>query len=64
MDAIYNGVVAIQFDLFMRTQRRTDAHYSEGQGALFVYEGEPLTVENVIYVADEMELIMRGGFPI
>ena len=61
MTTIYRGVVAIQSKIYSQTQRRTDAHYSEGQGALFVYEGEPLTPENVIYAADEMELIMRGG---
>lgn len=62
MTTIYRAVVAIQKQIYAETQRRTDAHYSEGQGALFVYEGEPLTVENVMYVANELELIMRGGF--
>ena len=61
MTTIYRAIVAIQKQIYTETQRRTDAHYSEGQGALFVYEGAPLAVENVIYVADELELIMRGG---
>lgn len=39
---------------------RTDAHYSEGQGAIFVTEFSPLIPTNVIYVADEMTLIMHG----
>lgn len=52
------GIIEIQRRIFAQTGRRTDVHYREGKGALFVYEGEPLDVRNVIYAADEMELTL------
>lgn len=54
------GIINIQRKLFEKTGRKTDAHYSEGQGALYVFMGEPLTVTNVIYSAPEMELLMHA----
>lgn len=57
---VVKGVVEIQRKLYEQTGRKTDAHYSEGQGALFVYMGEELRQENVVFVADEMTLLMHG----
>lgn len=57
---IYSAVNEIQREIYMKTYRRTDTHYMEGYGALFVYEGDELTPNNVIYAADETELLMRG----
>ncbi|KGA81434.1 hypothetical protein KQ41_21855 [Lysinibacillus fusiformis] len=54
------GIINIQRKLFEKTGRKTDTHYSEGQGALYVFMGEPLTVANVIYSASEMELMMHA----
>ncbi|QPQ30256.1 hypothetical protein [Lysinibacillus sp. JNUCC 51] len=54
------GIVNIQRKLLERTGRKTDVYYSEGQGALYVFMGEPLTINNVIYAASEMELIMNA----
>jgi len=54
------GIVNIQRKLLERTGRKTDVYYSEGRGALYVFMGEPLTVNNVIYAASEMELIMNA----
>ncbi|MFJ7888294.1 hypothetical protein ACIQYL_09410 [Lysinibacillus xylanilyticus] len=54
------SIVNIQRKLLERTGRKTDVYYSEGQGALYVFMGEPLTVKNVIYAASEMELIMNA----
>ncbi len=54
------GIINIQRKLFEKTGRKTDAHYSEGQGALYVFMGEPLTVTNVIYAASETELMMHA----
>lgn len=54
------GIVNIQRKIFEQTGRKTDAYYSEGQGALFVFMGEPLTPANVIYAAPEMELMMHA----
>lgn len=53
------GIVNIQRKLFEQTGRKTDAYYCEGQGTLYVFMGESLTVQNVIYAASEMELIMN-----
>lgn len=53
------GIVNIQRKLFEQTGRKTDAYYSEGKGALYVFMGEPLTVQNVIYAASETELMMH-----
>jgi hypothetical protein len=50
------GIIEIQRRIFEQTGRRTDAHYKEGSGALFVFEGAELTPTNVIYAANEMEL--------
>lgn len=52
------SIVNIQRKLLERTGRKTDVYYSEGQGALYVFMGEPLTVNNVIYAASEIELMM------
>ncbi|GAB0170841.1 hypothetical protein LSPCS325_42780 [Lysinibacillus sp. CTST325] len=54
------GIVNIQRKLLERTGRKTDVYYSEGEGALYVFMGEPLTANNVIYAASEMELIMNA----
>lgn len=53
------GIVNIQRKLLERTGRKTDAYYSEGLGALYVFMGEPLTASNVIYAVSEMELMMN-----
>jgi hypothetical protein len=50
------GIIEIQRRIYEQTGRRTDAHYKEGSGALFVLEGAELTPTNVIYAANEMEL--------
>ena len=52
------SIVNIQRKLLERTGRKTDVYYSEGQGALYVFMGEPLTVNNVIYAASEIELMI------
>ena len=57
---IATGIVNIQRKLFEQTGRKTDAYYSEGQGALYVFMGEPLAISNVIYAASEMELMMNA----
>ena len=54
------GIINIQRKLFEKTGRKTDAYYSEGQGALYVFMGEPLTVQNVIYAASETELMIHA----
>jgi len=54
------GIVNIQRKLLEQTGRKTDAYYSEGQGALYVFTGDTLAVQNVIYAASEAELIMNA----
>lgn len=54
------GIVNIQRKLFEKTGRKTDAYYSEGQGVLYVFMDEPLTVQNVVYAASETELMMNA----
>lgn len=54
------GIVNMQRKILERTGRKTDAYYNEGQGALFVFMGDALTVQNVIYAASEMELMMNA----
>lgn len=56
MNTYTDAITKIQRSIFEKTGRRTDAHYQEGYGALFVFEGVPLTPQNVIYAADEMHL--------
>ncbi|MCL1696004.1 MULTISPECIES: hypothetical protein [unclassified Lysinibacillus] len=53
------SIVNIQRKLLERTGRKTDVYYSEGQGSLYVFMGEPLTFNNVIYAASEIELMMN-----
>ncbi|MGE7688103.1 hypothetical protein ACQKMI_02725 [Lysinibacillus sp. NPDC097214] len=53
------AIINIQGKILGQTGRKTNVYYSEGQGALFVFMGEPLTVGNVIYAASEMELMMN-----
>lgn len=57
---IATGIINIQRKLFEQAGRKTDAYYSEGQGALYVFMGEPLTVQNVVYTASETELMMNA----
>lgn len=52
------GIIEIQRRIFAQTKRRTDAHYREGYGALFVFEGALLVPQNIVYGADEMELTL------
>lgn len=54
------GIVNIQRKLFEQTGRKTDSYYSEGQGALYVFMGESLIIQNVIYAASETELMMNA----
>ncbi|KPN97974.1 hypothetical protein [Lysinibacillus sp. ZYM-1] len=54
------GIVNIQRKLFEKTECKTDAYYSEGQGALYVLVGEPLAIRNVIYAASETELMLNA----
>lgn len=54
------GIINIQRKLFEKTGRKTDAYYSEGQGALYVFMGDNLEVQNVIYAASETELMMHA----
>ncbi|MEY9970203.1 hypothetical protein ABH966_000565 [Lysinibacillus sp. RC46] len=53
-------IVNIQRKILEQTGRKTDAYYSEGQGALYVFMGDALTVQNVIYAVSEMELMMNA----
>lgn len=53
------SIVNIQRKLLEQTGRKTDVYYNEGQGALYVFMGEPLTVSSVIYAVSEMELMMN-----
>jgi len=57
---IATGIVKIQRKLLEQTGRKTDAYYCDGQGALYVFIGEPLTVQNVVYAASETELMMNA----
>jgi hypothetical protein len=52
MNPFTNAIIHIQSHI----GRRTDAHYREGYGCLFVPEGAPLTPHNVILTASEFEL--------
>ena len=52
-------IINIQRKLLQQTGRKTDAYYSEGQGALYVFMGDALTVKNVIYAVSETELMMN-----
>jgi len=54
------GILDIQRKILEQTGRKTDVYYSEGQGALYVFMGDVLTVQNVIYAVSEMELIMNA----
>ncbi len=54
------GIINIQRKLFEKTGRKTDAHYSEGQGALYVFMGDNLEVQNIIYAASETELMIHA----
>ncbi|MEX3745786.1 MULTISPECIES: hypothetical protein [Lysinibacillus] len=54
------GILDIQRKILEQTGRKTDVYYSEGQGALYVFMGDALTVQNVIYAVSEMELIMNA----
>ncbi|MEB2299718.1 hypothetical protein LAV72_08790 [Lysinibacillus xylanilyticus] len=53
-------IVNIQRKILEQTGRKTDVYYSEGQGALFVFMGDVLTANNVIYAVSEMELMMNA----
>ncbi|MDM5249059.1 MULTISPECIES: hypothetical protein [unclassified Lysinibacillus] len=53
------SIINIQRKILERTGRKTDAYYSEGQGALYVFMGYPLTMQNVIFAVSEMELMMN-----
>lgn len=58
---ISKAVVRIQQQIYEQNKGlRTDAHYKEGKGVLFVPEFAPLIPQNVIFVADEMMLMMYG----
>lgn len=57
---VKRAIISIQAQIHAQTGRRTDAHYKSGYGCLFVDEGEELRPENIIYVADELEIQMRG----
>jgi len=46
-------IISLQKAIFQQTVQRTDAHYSEGQGVLFVPEGHPLIPANVIHAAPQ-----------
>ncbi|WP_141431954.1 hypothetical protein [Bacillus sp. 03113] len=52
------GIIELQRRIYAQTGRRTDAYYKEGYGALFVYEGDQLTPQNVIHRADELHLAL------
>ena len=54
------GIVEIQRRIFEQTGQRTDAHFKERQGALFVPEFAELKPQNVIYAAPIIELQMRS----
>lgn len=62
MNPYTNAIIELQRRIFEQTGRRTDAHYKEYNGVLFVYEGEDLIVSNVILAVDEFQLaIMNAG---
>jgi hypothetical protein len=54
------SIVNIQRKILEQNGRKTDVYYSEGQGALFVFMGDALTVQNVIYAVSEIELMMNA----
>lgn len=54
------GIIEIQRKIFNQTNQRTDAHFQNGKGALFVPEFAELKHENVIYAAPIIELQMRS----
>lgn len=47
--------------MYEQTNRKHDAYYHEGKGALFVPEGYELTPHNVVYRISEIELRMMSG---
>lgn len=49
-------IVNIQRQLFEQSGRKVDAHYREGKGVLYVYEGEEFIPSNVIHAVSEGEL--------
>lgn len=48
--------------LYEQTNKKHDAYYQEGQGALFVPYGYSLLPQNVVYAISEMELHMQRQF--
>ena len=54
------GIVNIQRKILELTGRKTDAYYCEGLGALYVFMGDALTVQNVIYAVSETELMLNA----
>lgn len=62
---MYNeAIIAIQAQIYEQTNRRTDAHYKEGYGVIFVPEGADLIPQNIITVVDEMQLRLMTHFTI
>ena len=60
MNPYANEIIELQRQIFEQTGRRTDAHYEEGKGVLFVTEGHALVPGNVILAVDEIQLrLMR-----
>lgn len=46
----------VQKDFTAQTGNRIEAHYKEGKGVLFIYEGERLLPHNVILALSENQL--------
>ena len=49
-------IIATQRQIYEQTGQRTDAHFKEGSGVLFVPEGMPLIPQNVIMALPEDHL--------
>lgn len=60
----HKAIVEIQKGIYMKNNSlKTDAHYKEGYGVLFVPMGFPLQPQNIIHKAPIMELEMRSFMP-
>jgi hypothetical protein len=56
-------ISAVQEKIFNSVNRKTDAHYEEGRGILFVPMGAPLERQNVIHAIPwiQVEVSMSSG---
>jgi len=60
---LFNTIVSIQQDIYTNNGNlRTDVHYQEGYGAIFVREGQTLHPANILAAVSEQELFLRSHF--